>query len=248
MKQKALLSIGVGFVVTALLSGLSVFFLLDHVNPARVDTGGERPDARSTGSQSTTVVSTPSSSPVDPALIASKVNQQSVFAEVSNSDEPGPDDVDVASEVHHTTRVPALASPVEHPDIQPADFVRRTASLLEARFEAENYDPGWNDPLQEPLRRMFGETNLFAGTELVETSCQSTLCRVEFRHLEPGARDELLLTIVNDADFLPADLTDYFDYEIDATNSGDGVPRTVVFVARPGYPLRSTMSQRIPQG
>jgi len=249
MKQKAMLVSSLGFMATALLSGLSVFYLLDHINPVRADAALARSGNQSTESQHKAVVSTPSWKPVDRPLTVKKPAQQSMHAEISNPSEPDRGEVVAVVAGHGSTRVSALTSSVEGPALKPADTVQTVAGLLEARFEAETYDPGWNDPLQEPLRRMFGETNLFAGSELVEANCQSTLCRVEFRHLEPGARDELMLTIVNDADYLPADLTDYFDYEIDATESGDGVPRTVVFVARPGHALRSPpMSQQIPQG
>jgi|GEM_PF-4526251 len=227
------------FVSVVVFTGASVFALLNEETFAPIHSEAKPSQSTSTVSASVGVQAvvpvaigeTKARLKVDDPVSRSRVDKiyKSETAEpVIEEHLPEQDVVLIENEpVGSTDQTPVAVSAVSLVD------------ALETRFETEQYDPAWNDPLQAPLRRVFGETSRFAGNELVDARCQSTLCRVEVRHHEASARDQLLLSIAGQAGSFPADINEFFDYEIDAADSIDGLARTIVFVARPGHGLGS---------
>jgi hypothetical protein len=74
------------------------------------------------------------------------------------------------------------------------------AKALSSRFEAETLDGAWSSEAVGGIHRVF-DGGAVAGTRLVAAECHRTLCRVQLRHDDETARDELAQQIAEKTPF-----------------------------------------------
>lgn len=93
----------------------------------------------------------------------------------------------------------------------------------------ERVDPSWSGGAARSVADTFRKASL-EGSSLASTDCRSTMCKLEIEHESPSAQLYFMQHIPADPPFDTAG----FYHRVEAE---DGSFRTVLYVARDGYPL-----------
>ncbi|MET0661250.1 MAG: hypothetical protein ABW110_24185 [Steroidobacteraceae bacterium] len=107
----------------------------------------------------------------------------------------------------------------------------QTTAFLESNFVAETKDPTWASQAERQLSDTFDDTEIAAGSQLRELSCQATLCRIESHHDDPTAERAFLTRVGRLNAFGDAEA---FSERIE---QADGSIEAVTYVSRNGHRL-----------
>jgi hypothetical protein len=107
------------------------------------------------------------------------------------------------------------------------------ARELDEQLLAEQYDFVWASEVERQLVYGFHELLPRGNNDLVDSRCQSSLCRVEVRHADSQAEVDFVREVSN-VGAMPDGITDFFYRRLGPDESGDGYSHSVFYLARSG--------------
>ena len=106
------------------------------------------------------------------------------------------------------------------------------AALLGQRLGTESVDASWASPMEASLRAAF-DTASPEGSQLLETSCRSTMCRVDVMHADAAAQMRFAAALAPQGLFTNDGQRGFMQQTQDASGS----LRSTYFIAREGHHL-----------
>lgn len=115
-------------------------------------------------------------------------------------------------------------------------------SELEGQLAIDQVDAEWAGSIEARMNDLINEIPELEGNELIQTSCGSTFCRIEFQH-ENAITESEFLTAVASRINLTEDFGKFIQYRTAIDNNWDGRISSVFFVSRKEYELPVTLDQ-----
>ena len=115
-------------------------------------------------------------------------------------------------------------------------------SELERQLILGQSDVEWANSIEVRMHELITSTPEMKGNELIDTSCGSTFCRVEFQHENAMTESKFLAVVASRID-LTKDFGKYFLYRTAMDDSPNSNISSVFFVSRKGYELPITLGQ-----
>lgn len=139
-----------------------------------------------------------------------------------------------STEVAHATRPVVPEQPVEslRDEFVDSDYERGLAivSSLEQVFNAEPLDPAWSSEVNAHIDEAFVQRG-WEDSTLLNSACQSTLCKLEFEHYDRQAQSAFMRELPRVTMFAGSAV--FYQHVHDDA----GASRTVLYMTRTGYPL-----------
>ena len=108
----------------------------------------------------------------------------------------------------------------------------KTAKLLEQYYYSEQKDYAWAGRTEEKMLNLFKKANP-GNSQLLDSSCRSTMCRIEISHPSPEAEQAFIAAITQTGAVASNEKQGLYH----AVKEADGGVRSLFFYSRNGYDL-----------